>query len=68
MNGSENERLWRATERLVDGQREALEVLRRALDGEAPAEEALEALEDILQGALDDARSVLGTEDEGDGA
>jgi hypothetical protein len=51
----------------MDGQREALEVLRRALDGEAPAEGALEELEDVLQGALDDARSILGTEDEGDG-
>jgi hypothetical protein len=37
VNGTESERLRRATERLVDGQREALEVLRRALDGEAPA-------------------------------
>ena len=49
----------RAVERLVDGQREALEVLRRALDGEAPAEEALQELEDVLQGALDDARAIL---------
>jgi len=48
--------------------REALELLRRALDGDTPAEGALVDLEDILQGALDDARSILGTEDEGDGA
>jgi hypothetical protein len=68
VNGTENERLRRALGRLVDGQREALEVLRRALDGEVPAEGALVDLEDILQGALDDARSILGTEDEGDGA
>ena len=70
MNGTESDRLRRAVERLVDGQREALEVLRRALDGETPAEEALEDLEDILEGALEDARAVLGTEDEdeGDGA
>ena len=53
--------------RLVDGQREALEVVRRALDGEAPAEDALGDLEDILQGALDDARAILGVE-EGDEA
>ena len=54
----------------MDGQREALEVTRRALDGEAPAEDALEDLEDILQGALEDARALLGMEDEdeGDGA
>jgi hypothetical protein len=51
----------------MDGQREALEVIRGALDGEAPAEEALEDLEDILQGALDDARAALGT-GEGDEA
>ena len=54
-------------ERLMDGQREALEVLRRALDGGAPAEEALEDLEDILQGALEDARAILGMEDEDEG-
>ena len=57
-----------AVERLMDGQREALEVLRRSLDGEAPSEDALGDLEDILQGALEDARSILGTENEGDGA
>ena len=68
MNGTESERLRRAVERLMDGQREALEVTRRALDGDTPAEGALEDLEDILQGALDDARSILGTEDEGDEA
>jgi hypothetical protein len=64
----ELERLRRAVERLMEGQREALEVLRRALNGEAPAEEALEELEDVLQGALDDARAILGTEEEGDEA
>ena len=70
MNGTEGERLRRAVERLMDGQREALEVLRGALDGAAPAEEALEDLEDILEGALEDARAVLGMgeEDEGDRA
>ena len=67
MNGTENGRLRRATERLMDGQREALEVLRQALDDEAPAEDALGDLEDILQGALEDARSILGME-EGDKA
>jgi hypothetical protein len=67
VNGTESERLRLAVERLLDGQREALEVLRRTLDGEAPAEEALEDLEDILQGALEDAHAALGTE-EGDEA
>jgi hypothetical protein len=55
--------LRRAVERLMDGQREALEVTRRALDEGTPAEGALEDLEDILQGALEDARAVLGTEE-----
>jgi hypothetical protein len=64
VNGTENEGLRRALERLMDGQREALEVLRRTLDGEAPAEEALVDLEDILQGALEDARSILGMEED----
>ena len=36
MNGTESERLRRAVERLMDGQREALEVLKAPLDGEAP--------------------------------
>ena len=66
MNGTESERLRRALGRLVDGQREALEVIRRALDGDTPAEGALVDLEDILQGALEDARAVLGVE-EGEG-
>jgi hypothetical protein len=63
VNGTEREGSMRAAERLMDGQREALEVLRRALDGEAPAGEALEDLEDILEGALEDARAILGMEE-----
>jgi hypothetical protein len=71
VNEAEQRRLRRAVERLMYGQREALEVLRRALDGGAPAEGALEDLEDILEGAQDDARAILGMEDgedEGDRA
>ena len=56
MNGTESERLRMAVGRLMDGQREALEVLRQALDEDAPAEDALGDLEDILQGALEDVR------------
>ena len=70
MNEPEQQRLRRALEWLVDGQREALEVVRGALDGETPAEDAMVDLEDILEGSLEDARSILGTEgekDEGDG-
>jgi hypothetical protein len=68
VNGTESERLRLAVERLLDGQREALEVLRRALDEGTPSEDVLADLEDILQGALEDARAILGTEEEGDEA
>jgi hypothetical protein len=67
VNGTESERLRLAVERLLDGQREALEVLRRALDEGTPSEDVLADLEDILQGALEDARAILGVE-EGDEA
>jgi hypothetical protein len=63
--------LRRAVGRLMDGQREALEVLRKALDEGTLSEDVLADLEDILQGSLEDARAVLGMEDgedEGDGA
>ena len=63
----ELERLRRAVERLMEGQREALEVLRRALDEGMPSEDALADLEDILQGSLEDARAVLGMEEEDEG-
>jgi hypothetical protein len=68
VSGAESERLRLAVERLLDGQREALEVLRRALDEGTPSEDVLADLEDILQGALEDARAILGTEEEGDEA
>ncbi len=70
VNGAEGARLRRALGRLMDGQREALEVVRRALDEGTPAEDALEDLEDVLQGSLDDARAALGMgeEDDEDGA
>ena len=67
MNEPEQQRLRRAVRRLLDGQREALEVTRRALDGGAPAEGSLEDLEDILEGSLEDARAMLGMEDEEEG-
>jgi hypothetical protein len=68
VNGTEQQRLRQALGRLMDGQREALEVTRRALDGGAPAEDALADLEDILEGSLEDARAMLGMEEEEDGA
>jgi len=67
MSEEELERLRRAVRRLLDGQQEALEVLRQALEEDAPAEDALGDLEDILEGALEDAHAILGI-DEGDEA
>jgi hypothetical protein len=60
-------RLRRAVRRLFEGHREALEVLRQALEDDTPTEEALGDLEDILEGSLEDARSLLGM-DEGNEA
>jgi hypothetical protein len=67
VNETEQQRLRRAVERLMDGQREALEVTRSALEGGAPSEDALVDLEDILEGSLEDARAMLGMEDEDEG-
>ena len=63
----ENERLRRAVGRLMDGNREALEVLRQTLDEDRSAGDALGDLEDILEGALEDARAILGMEEEDEG-
>ena len=49
----------RAVGQLMDGQREALEVLPRALDEETLSEDALADLEDILQGSLTISRHRL---------
>jgi hypothetical protein len=57
---------WRqAAERLMDGQREALEIVRAALEGsDAAPEDALADLQDVLQGTLEDARAALGLDEE----
>jgi hypothetical protein len=58
--------LRRAIERLVDGQHEALGVVRAALERpDTPDEGLLVDLEDILEGSLADARASLGEEEEG---
>jgi hypothetical protein len=58
--GEHEERLRRALQRLLEGQREALGVIDRALeDLEASAEESLAEVQDILSGAYEDARSIL---------
>jgi hypothetical protein len=62
------ERLRQALDRLMDAQREALEATDRALelpgDGEAEyrLEEILVDIRDILAGATDDVRDILGDE------
>lgn len=68
MNETENERLRGAVERLMDGQREALEVLRQALDDDVPTEDTLGDLEDILVGASEDVRAILGIDEGSSGA
>ncbi len=67
MNETENDRLRRAVERLMDGQREALQVLRQTLDDDVPTGDALGDLEDILVGASEDARAILGIDEGGSG-
>ena len=67
VNETENERLRRALERLMDGQREAVEVLRQALDEDVPTENALGDLEDILVGASEDACTILGIDERSSG-
>ncbi len=58
----EEDRLRRAVERLMDGQREALGIVRAALEvgDEARKDDALADLQDVLQGAREDARAELG--------
>jgi hypothetical protein len=51
----------------MDGHQEALEVVREALEGysHASAEDALVDLQNILEGASEDVRAVLGTDEAG---
>jgi hypothetical protein len=67
MNEMNHDRLRQALERLLDGQQEALEVVRGTLEGssQASAEDALVELQDILEGASEDVRAVLGTDEAG---
>jgi len=60
MNEGELYRLQRALERLMAGHREALGVIDQEVeDQESSAEESLAEVQDILSGALEDARTIL---------
>ena len=61
MSEEELYRLRRALERLMDGHREALEVIDQEVeDQESSAQETLAEVQDILSGAYEDARTILG--------
>ena len=65
MSGAEDARLRMTLERLMDGQREALEIAQAALEGEGPnPEDALADIQDVLEGSLEDARADLGWNEE----
>jgi hypothetical protein len=68
VNVADDARLRRAVVRLMDGQQEALGIVRAALEAgdEARTDEVLADLQDVLEGTLEDARAALGIE-EGDG-
>ena len=69
MSEGELDRLQRAVERLMAGQREALGVIDQEVeDQETFAQETLAAVQDILSGAYEDARTILGIAEGGRGA
>ncbi len=69
MSEGELDRLRRAVERLMAGQREALGVIERQVeDQESFAQETLAEVQDILSGAYEDARTILGIDEGGRGA
>jgi hypothetical protein len=62
-----NEDLRQAVRRLMEGQEEALGIVRGVLEAgeDARTDDALSDLQDVLEGTLEDARADLGME-EGD--
>ena len=63
MSEGELDRLRRVVERLMAGHREALGVIDQEVeDRESSAQETLAEVQDILSGAYDDARTILGGE------
>jgi hypothetical protein len=60
MSEGELDRLRRAVERLMNGQREALGVIDQEVeDQESSAPETLAEVQDILSGAYEDAQTIL---------
>ena len=69
MSEGELDRLQRAVERLMAGQREALGVIEQQVEEqETVAQETLAEVQDILSGAYEDARIILGINEGGRGA
>ena len=70
MSETEISRLKLAVERLMDGQREALGIVRGVLEAgdDARTDDVLADLQDVLEGTLEDARADLGIEEEGNEA
>jgi hypothetical protein len=61
MSAGELDRLQRAVERQMNGQREALGVIDQEVeDRESSAQGTLAEVHDILSGAYEDARTILG--------
>ena len=64
MSEGELDRLRRVVERLMAGHREVLGVIDQEVeDQESSAQETLAEVQDILSGALEDARTILGGEE-----
>ena len=69
MSEGELDRRQRAVERLMAGQREALGVIEQQIEEqETFAQETLAEVQDILSGAYEDARTILGIDEGGRGA
>jgi hypothetical protein len=60
MSEGELDRLRRAVERLMNGQKEALEVIAQAFEeSEGIEQDKLVDVQDILEGAYEDAQNIL---------
>jgi HPt (histidine-containing phosphotransfer) domain-containing protein len=68
MSEGELDRLRRAVERLMSGQQEALGAIEQAVEEQETLEqETLAEVQDILSGAHEDARIILGIDEGGRG-